>query len=69
MKSSALGIRAAEPHYTVGEVPRRVKGWFCYVPIMIGILSTVTATILIIGTYAVFDQTYDESFHIARGME
>jgi Dolichyl-phosphate-mannose-protein mannosyltransferase len=40
-----------------------------YAPILLAFLSTLAATLLIIHTYSVFNQTYDEPIHIACGME
>jgi hypothetical protein len=40
-----------------------------FVPLLIALLSMVVATGLIIGTYSVFDQFYDEGAHLACGME
>ena len=40
-----------------------------YAPVLIGLLFVLVATFLIVRTYGVFDQTYDEPAHIACGME
>ena len=38
-------------------------------PVMLALLSVVSGTLLIVHTYTIFSQTYDESAHIACGME
>jgi hypothetical protein len=46
--------------------PRR---WPSYLPILTAALSALIATLLIVATYPVFSQTYDEPAHFAAGME
>jgi hypothetical protein len=43
--------------------------WTSYLPILTAALSVLIATLLIVATYPVFSQTYDEGLHIAGGME
>jgi Dolichyl-phosphate-mannose-protein mannosyltransferase len=43
--------------------------WTSYLPILTAVLSVLTATLLIIATYPVFSQTFDEGEHLAVGME
>lgn len=45
------------------------RGWLGAGPIVLCIVSVVAATLMIVRTYSVFDQTYDEAAHIACGME
>jgi hypothetical protein len=46
--------------------PRR---WPSYLPVLTAALSVLIATLLIVATYPVFSQTYDEPAHLAAGME
>ena len=39
------------------------------VPVLMALFSVAIATALIVGTYSVFSQTFDESAHLACGME
>ena len=48
---------------------RRGERFLRFLPLLIALISVMVATGLIIGTYAVFDQTYDEGAHLACGME
>jgi hypothetical protein len=43
--------------------------WTSYLPILAAVLAVLTATLLIVTTYPVFSQTYDEGAHLAAGME
>ena len=43
--------------------------WPSYLPIVIAVLSVLTGTALIVATYPVFSQTFDEGEHVAAGME
>ncbi|MFZ0914168.1 MAG: glycosyltransferase family 39 protein [Candidatus Korobacteraceae bacterium] len=40
-----------------------------YLPIIVAVLSVVTATLLIVAVYPVYCQTFDEALHVAAGME
>ncbi len=51
------------------EPTRENIRWPDYVPMLIALSSVLVATLLIVHTYAVFDQTSDENCHIACGME
>lgn len=57
-------------HYKALEdgaaVPRQLTA---YLPVVIAVASVLVATLLIVLTYSVFDQTYDEGEHLAAGME
>jgi len=56
------------PHPRSDETTRPER-WASYLPILIAVLSVLTATLLIVTTYPVFNQTYDEPAHLAAGME
>ena len=51
------------------EQPAPRHRWFSYLPVLVALLSVVSATLLIVATYPVFSQTYDEGQHMAAGME
>ena len=43
--------------------------WPSYLPVLTAALSVLIATLLIVATYQVYSQTYDEPAHLAAGME
>ena len=43
--------------------------WTKYLLILIALIAVLVATLLIVATYPVFSQTYDEPAHLAAGME
>ncbi|MGC2108189.1 MAG: glycosyltransferase family 39 protein [Candidatus Korobacteraceae bacterium] len=54
------------------DIPRRSTRELRFLrslPLFVALLSVIVATTLIIGTYSVFGQTYDEPAHLACGME
>ncbi|MGB8886851.1 MAG: phospholipid carrier-dependent glycosyltransferase [Candidatus Korobacteraceae bacterium] len=45
------------------------RRWDVLLPALIAVLSVFVATLLIVHTYSVFSQTFDEGEHVAAGME
>src|SRR5208337_2541480 len=76
---SACASSAALGHVTSGneniplaqrtEAPSSPSRLLAWLPALTAALAVVIATCLIVSTYSVFSQTYDEGAHLAAGME
>ena len=67
--SLSLGGKTEIPVQKHSDETASPGRWTSYLPILTAALAVLTSTLLIVSTYSVFSQTFDEGVHLAAGME